>query len=150
MPHAVTTGPDPQRAQVVGGVPALAPGPVLDAVLCALAGVRRGERVACLGVSATLRRAMLAGAGADAEEAHQVDLAVAGRAYEVPSALLLLRAGGRLVAVAGDPQAPQRLCRDYSLQLRHVERVGPCVAWSAVRPVAGPLPNWHAQSQLDA
>jgi protein-L-isoaspartate O-methyltransferase len=61
---------------------------------------------------------------------------IAGAAYDVPLAVSKLAPGGRLVAVAADSGAAQRVANATGLELRHIERVGPRVAWSAVRPLA--------------
>lgn len=114
------------------------PDEVLAATFCALAGVRTGDRVAEAGAGEMVGRALLAMSGTpeliDAEAA----VVVAGAAYEVPSALVLLAPGGRLVAVAADAAAARRTAAGAGLELRHVERVGTRVAWSAVRPTAVP------------
>jgi hypothetical protein len=110
--------------------------PVLAAVLCSLAGVRAGHRVAAVGAGPTLVRALLAASGTTELVDAEAAVAVAGAAYEVPTALTMLAPGGRLVAVAADAAAAERVATAAGLELRHVERVGPRVAWSAVRPLA--------------
>ena len=110
--------------------------PVLAAVLCSLAGVRVGHRVAAIGAGPVVARALLAASGTTELVDTDAAVVVAGAAYEVPSALAALAPGGRLVAVAADSAAAQRVATAAGLELRHVERVGPRVAWSAVRPSA--------------
>jgi len=109
---------------------------VLAAVLCSLAGVRTGDRVAEVGAGQLVGRALLAMSKTLELVDKDAAVVVAGAAYEVPTALTLLAPGGRLVAVA-DAAAAQRTASGAGLELRHVERVGTRVAWSAVRP-AGP------------
>lgn len=108
---------------------------MLAAVLCSLAGVRVGHRVAAVGAGPTLVRALLAASGTPELVDSDAAVAVAGAAYEVPTAVTMLAPGGRLVAVAADAAAAQRVATGAGLELRHVERVGPRVAWSAVRPL---------------
>ena len=110
--------------------------PVLAAVLCALAGPRRGDRVAEVGAGPLVRRSLLAGSGTDELVDADARVVVAGAAYEVPTALARLAPGGRLVAVAADAAAARRVAAAAGLELRHVEQVGARVAWSAVRPAA--------------
>lgn len=108
--------------------------PVLAAVLCSLAGVRTGDRVAAVGAGPVVECALLAMSETSELVTSDAAVVVAGAAYEVPGALSLLAAGGRLVAVAADAAAAQRVAAAAGLLLRHVERVGARVAWSAVRP----------------
>lgn len=112
--------------------------PVLAAVLSALAGARRGDRVSAVGAGPLVERALLAMSGTDALVDADARVVVAGAAYEVPTALTRLAEGGRLVAVAADAAAAQRVATAAGLVVRHVERVGRRVAWSAVRPAAAP------------
>lgn len=107
---------------------------VLAAVLCSLAGVRTGDRVAEVGAGRLVGRALLAMSNTLELVDEDAAVVVAGAAYEVPTALTLLAPGGRLVAVAADAAAAQRTAAGSGLELRHVERVGTRVAWSAVRP----------------
>ncbi len=111
---------------------------VLAAVLAALAGPRRGDRVACLGAGALVERALLAASGTSALVESEARVVVAGAAVEVPTALRVLAGSGRLVAVAADAGAARRTAAGSGLELRHVEQVGRRVAWSAMRvaPVA--------------
>lgn len=110
--------------------------PVLAAVLCSLAGARTGDRVAVVGAGPTVARALLAMTETTELVETEAAVVVAGAAYEVPTAVTKLAPGGRLVAVAADSAAAQRVASSAGLQLRHVERVGGRVAWSAVRPAA--------------
>ena len=106
----------------------------LTAVLSALAGVRRGDAVAVLGQAQLLRAVLQAGTGVELIAAAPAGVVVAVAAYDVPSAVLLLGPGGRLVAVAADAGAAGRTARTHGLLLRHLEPVAGRVAWSAVRP----------------
>lgn len=105
-------------------------------MLCSLAGGRTGDRVAVVGAGEVVARALLAMTGTSALVESEAAVAVAGAAYEVPTAAARLAAGGRLVAVAADPAAAARVAAAQGLELRHVERVGNRVAWSAVKPLA--------------
>lgn len=111
--------------------------PVLAAVLSALAGPRDGDRVAAVGVATMVVRALLAASQTD--ELVEVDarVVVAGAASDVPTALLRLAPGGRIVAVAADAGAAGRVAAAAGLELRCVQRIGRRVAWSAMRPEAG-------------
>jgi len=109
---------------------------VLAAVLSALAGARRGDRVAAVGAGPLVAGALLAASRTPALVAGNALVVVAGTAHDVPTALTLLAPGGRLVAVAADAAAAGRVAAAGGLRLRHVERVGSRVAWSAVRPEA--------------
>ncbi|MBK5307750.1 MAG: hypothetical protein JJD92_13775 [Frankiaceae bacterium] len=113
------------------------------AVLSALAGVRRGDPVAAVGCGRITVASLAAGCGVPlvdvataGDEAAKV--VVVGKAFDVPGALRLLAPGGRLVAIAADRGAAERVAVGAGLVLRHVERLGGQVAWSAVRPAAGP------------
>ena len=108
---------------------------MLAAVLCSLAGARTGDRVAVVGAGPTVARALLAMTKTDALVEDEAAVVIAGAAYEVPVAVTKLARGGRLVAVAADSAAAQRVASGAGLDLRHVERVGARVAWSAVRPL---------------
>lgn len=107
--------------------------PVLAAVLSALAGARRGDRVAAVGAGPLVVGALLAAS----QTAELVDggahIVVAGAASDVPVALTLLAPGGRLVALAADAAAAGRVAAAGHLELRHVEHIGRRVAWSALR-----------------
>lgn len=109
---------------------------MLAAVLCSLAGARTGDRVAAVGAGPVVARALLAMSGTAELVDRDAGVVVAGAAVDVPVAVTRLAPGGRLVAVAADAAAAQRVARAQGLQLRHVERVGARVAWSAVRPAA--------------
>jgi membrane-associated protease RseP (regulator of RpoE activity) len=108
---------------------------VLAAVLCALAGVRIGDRVAVVGTNSQTSAALLAGCGGNRFVERDADVAVAGTAPDVAGALARLRPGGRIVALAADAGAAQRVAASAGLQLRYVEPVGRLVAWSAARPL---------------
>jgi hypothetical protein len=112
------------------------------AVLSALAGVRRGDLVAAVGCGRITEACLAAGCGAPLVEATAAAdatarVVVVGKAFDVPGALRLLAPGGRFVAVAADVGAAERVAAGARLELRHVERFGEQVAWSAVRP-SGP------------
>ena len=114
---------------------------VLAAVLTALAGVRSGDPVAGIGTGPRTDAALLAMSGTAALVATGAQVAVAGAAHDVPTAVAALRPGGRLVALAADPGAARRVAAARGLELRHVEPVGAVVAWSAVLPAqAGAAP----------
>ena len=108
---------------------------VLAAVLCSLAGARTGDRVAVVGAGPVVARALLAMTSTTELVEEHAAVVVAGAAYDVPIAVSRLAPGGRLVAVAADSAAAQRVAHASGLDLRHVERVGARVAWSAVRPL---------------
>lgn len=106
---------------------------VLTAVLSALAGVRRGDRVAAVGTGPRTTAALLAACGSDDLVDTDARVAVAGAPHDVPLALSRLAPGGRLVALAADAGAARRVAAAAGLVLRHVEPVGRLVAWSALR-----------------
>jgi hypothetical protein len=108
---------------------------VLTAVLSALAGVRTGDAVAGVGTSPRLDAALLAASGTETLVEQDARVVVAAAAHDVPVALTRLAPGGRLVALAADAAAAQRVAGAAGLQLRHVERLGDLVAWSAIRPL---------------
>lgn len=114
------------------------PDPLHAAVFAALAGVRRGQRVAVVGAGPRTTAALLAAACSDAPVDSGADVVVAGAPYDVPLALERLAPGGRLVALAADAGAARRVADAAGLQLRHVEAFGAGVAWSGVRPHAAP------------
>lgn len=120
-------------------MPAVRPGPdeaLLAAVLSALAGARRGDRVAGVGTGPRTTAALLAMSGTDELVDGDARVVVAGAAHDVPLAVSRLAPGGRLVAVAADAGAARRVAAAHGLELRHVEPVGRVVAWSALRPTA--------------
>lgn len=109
---------------------------MLTAVLCSLAGARTGDRVAVVGTGPTVAKALLAMTSTTELVDEHAVVVIAGAAFDVPIAVSKLAPGGRLVAVAADSAAAQRVANAQGLELRHIERVGPRVAWSAVRPLA--------------
>ncbi len=111
--------------------------PVLAAVLSALAGPRTGDAVAAVGVGPMVVRSLLA--ASQTEELVDADarVVVAGAAFDVPTALLRLAPGGRLVAVAADAGAAGRVAAAAGLEMRSVQPIGRRVAWSAMRPDRG-------------
>jgi hypothetical protein len=114
------------------------PDPLVAAVLSALAGARRGQRVAVVGAGPLTTAALLAGAGAASPVEQDADVVVAGAPYDVPAAIPLLAPGGRLVALAADAAAARRVAEAAGLRLHHVEPLRTRVAWSAVRPGGDP------------
>lgn len=109
------------------------------AVLAALAGVRKGDPVAVIACGRITEASLAAGCGrplVDLDGAPDgcAKVVVVGKAFEVVGAIRLLAPGGRIVAVAADPGAAARVAVGAGLELRHVERLGTSVAWSAVRP----------------
>ena len=103
-------------------------------VLAALAGVRTQQEVVLLGGGAMLRQALEAGSGRDLVDGGPADIVVAHSATDVPGAVTMLKPGGRLVAVAADAGAVERTVARHGLVLRHSQRVGGRVAWSASLP----------------
>lgn len=109
--------------------------PVLVAVLSALAGTRRGDRVSGVGAGERTTAALLAMSGSGGLVDGDARVVVAGAASDVPVAVGRLAPGGRLVALAADAGAARRVADAHGLELRHVEQVGRRVAWVAVRPL---------------
>ena len=110
-------------------------------MLSALAGVRKGDAVAAVGCGRITQASLAAGCGqplidSSAAADASAKVVVVGRAFDVPGALRLLAPGGRLVAIAADQGAAERVATGAGLSLRHVERLGAQVAWSAVRPAS--------------
>jgi hypothetical protein len=109
------------------------------AVLSALAGVRMGDAVAAVGCGRITAASLSAGCGLPLLDATAgaatARVVVVGAAFDVPVGLRLLAPGGRLVAVAADRGAAERVAADAGLVLRYVEPLGDQVAWSAQRPV---------------
>jgi len=119
----------------------------LTAVVAALAGVRRGQVFTVLGASrsaagvdesALVAAALSAAAGGDACSAGPVEVAVALRAQDVPSAVARLRPGGRLVAVSADGAGARRTAAAHGLLLAHVAPMPGRLAWAAVLLGAAP------------
>ncbi len=110
------------------------PSPVLSAVITALAGVRDHQVVIVLGEGGMIRRALQAGTGCDLVTEGPADVVVALSAPDIPGAVLMLRPGGRLVAVAADTGAVERTAQRHGLQIQHAEKVGTRVAWSGSLP----------------
>lgn len=140
-PHPVGRFPSPARGGTLHAVPPPSGDPaeaVLAAVLAALAGARWGDRVAGVGTGPRTTAALLAMCGATALADGDARVVVAGSASDVPLAVGRLAPGGRLVAVAADAGAAQRVAGAYQLELRHVEPIGRGVAWVGVRPLRDP------------
>lgn len=110
------------------------PSPLVTAVITALAGVRHDQAVIVLGTATVLRRALEAGTGRPLAQEAPADVVIAMSAPEIPGAILLLRPGGRLVALAADKGAVERTAVRHGLELQHAESVGGRVAWSARLP----------------
>lgn len=107
----------------------------VGAVLCALAGPRRGDRVAAVGAPALAVRALLAASGSDGTWEDGAGIAVTGSdPADAREAARRLAPGGRLVGLATDPWHAAVLVTDLGLSLRHVSPVAGRVAWSAVAP----------------
>ncbi|MCW2608134.1 MAG: hypothetical protein JWO60_2827 [Frankiales bacterium] len=105
----------------------------LGAVLCALAGPRRGDAVAAVGAPPVAVRALLAATGSTTQATSGARLVLTGDGDDAArEALRLLAPGGRLVGVADSRAAACARVARLGLQLRHVEPVGDRVAWSAV------------------
>lgn len=107
---------------------------VVAAVVAALAGVRRGDRVAAAGAGPRTVAALLAMAGSEGLVETGARVVVAGAAHDVPLAVRRLAPGGRLVALAADAAAARRTADAHGLTLRHVEPLGARVAWAGVLP----------------
>lgn len=118
------SGPPPERIDV--------PDPLDVAVVCALAGVRRGNRVATVDVDPRTAAAVLAGAQVPGFAPDEADVVVVGAADAVAAALPLLRAGGRLVGMAADARSAEQTARAAGLQRLVVVPTTRGVAWSAV------------------
>ena len=112
----------------------------LAAVLSALAGVRRGDGVAAVGVSAVARRALAAGSGTDLLDAATAPAETAavvavGAPDQLDAGRRLLRPGGRLVAISGDEPEARAVATRLGLDFRYAEALGPVVVWSAQAPL---------------
>ena len=113
----------------------------LAAVLAALAGVRRGDAVAALGVGRITRAALSAACAGPLLDPHaaatgSAAVVVVGDRGEHEAARRLLRPGGRFVCLSEDEAAAQIEAREVGLSLRFIEAVGEQVAWSAHAPFA--------------
>lgn len=102
--------------------------------------MRKGDLVAAVGCDRITEACLSAGAGLPIiDSVAALDgcakVVVVGKAFEVVGAIRLLAPGGRFVAIAADAGAAARVAAGAGLELRHVERLGAQVAWSAVRPV---------------
>ena len=108
------------------------------AVLSALAGVRRGDPVAAVGCDRVTAACLAASSGRPLldGEPGAARVVVVARARDVRQALRLLAPGGRIVTIAADAGAAERVATSLGLQLRHVEPLGAQVAWSGVRALA--------------
>lgn len=135
MDETITGSPaEPEQEPALTPVPTQAQ---LVATLAALAGVRRGDRVAAVGVGRRTASALLAMAHADDLVSGDADVAVAGAAEHVPDAAGRLAPGGRLVAVARDDAHAALLATQGGVLLRHVEPLGAGVAWSGTSRLDG-------------
>jgi hypothetical protein len=106
------------------------PNPLLVAVLAALAGVRKGQRVLVLGEAPLLSRALQAASGLEMVKDGPADIVVAVLAPEVPSAVKQLAPEGRVVGIAADAAAARRTAERHGLVLQYTESVSGRVAWS--------------------
>lgn len=105
----------------------------LGAVLCALAGPRRGDAVAAVGAPPVAVRALLAATGSTAQvEAGARVVLTGGSEQDTAAAAARLAPGGRLVGIADDHEQAAGRASALGLTLRHVEPCGGSVAWSAV------------------
>lgn len=114
--------------------------PELAAVLAALAGVRRGDAVAALGVGRITRAALAAASGNDLLDAPTAPAAsaavvVVGERAERLTGRRLLRPGGRFVCLSEDEPQARLDAQDAGLAVRYLEAVGAQVAWSAHAPI---------------
>lgn len=110
---------------------------VLGAVLCALAGPRRGDAFAVVDAPPIALRALLAATRTGGPAGRDARLVVTGGAEaQAVAGALLLAPGGRLVSTAPDAATAARRASSCGLVLRHVEALGERVAWSAVSPAA--------------
>ena len=90
-----------------------------------------------LGNGPVLCRSVSAGAGRDVTSEGRADVVVAFTVREVPTAVGLLRPGGRLVAPGADHGAVEQTARSHGLTLRHRELVGAWVALVGRPPHVG-------------
>ncbi len=105
----------------------------LGAVLCALAGPRRGDAVGAVGAPSVAVRALLAASGTSAQVAAGARIVVTGPGDgDAEAGAALLAPGGRLVGLADDAAQAAGRAGALGLVLRHVEPCGTGVAWSAV------------------
>ncbi len=110
------------------------------AVLAALAGVRHGDAVVAVEASRITRAALAAGCGQPLVDEvtalpGSAAVAVVGDSNAVLTAVLLVRPGGRLVALSADADEARRLAAEAQVTMRHTEPVRGQVAWSGQVPL---------------
>ena len=105
----------------------------LGAVLCALAGPRRGDAVAAVGAPPIALRALLVATGTPEPVTAGARLVLTGASeQDARAGAARLAPGGRLVGLADDREQAAARASALGLALRHVEACGGGVAWSAV------------------
>lgn len=90
--------------------------------------------VIVLGAAPILCRALAAGADRELCQRGPADVVIALAACDVPTAVRLLKPGGRLVALAANHGAVDRTASRHGLSLAHTELVGGQLAWSGELP----------------
>ena len=110
-------------------------------MLSALAGVRKGDPVAAIGCGRITEASLAAGCGqplvdATAAADASAKVVVVGKAFDVPGAIRLLAPGGPWSRSPPTGEPPNGSRPEAGLSLRHIERLGAQVAWSAVLPAA--------------